>query len=363
VDGGQLPAIEKDNELITESIDIIKRLDDDFPGNGPRIIPLVSSPEANMAQDLLQLERELQSAWFSLVFYPVEGPALLKARQNFLGMIALVDDALATTPGPWFLGGTSPSFVDIQFVCHVERIIASVLYFKGIQLVGKYPKLDAWLTAWDDRPSYLATKSDFYTLIMSIPSQNGPGYSIPEAKLVASQICGLEGAWDFPIHNNEKDRQEAAFCLMSNHEVIVTFATRGAGESGRPSFQAELADPYAEPNLEFLSSVDICLRYVTEALLDGSEVVEARAARVLVGNAGDGTLRPDWYEYSDNDGRRYWWNEETGDATWTAPTMQLDSCLAYLRDRIGVPRDMSEGAAMQLRAYLNWGIDLLNRTS
>ena len=31
----------------------------------------------------------------------------------------------------------------------------------------------------------------------------------------------------------------------------------------------------------------------------------------------------------------------------------LSACLVYLRDRIGVPRDMSQPAAMNLRAHLN----------
>ena len=32
----------------------------------------------------------------------------------------------------------------------------------------------------------------------------------------------------------------------------------------------------------------------------------------------------------------------------------LKKSLAYFRDRIGVPRDMSYPAARQLRAHLNW---------
>ena len=37
-------------------------------------------------------------------------------------------------------------------------------------------------------------------------------------------------------------------------------------------------------------------------------------------------------------------------------------CLAYLRERVGVPRDMSFPAAMQFRAYLNLAITGLSST-
>lgn len=37
----------------------------------------------------------------------------------------------------------------------------------------------------------------------------------------------------------------------------------------------------------------------------------------------------------------------------------LRDSIFYLRDRIGVPRDMSFPAARELRAHLNWLADLL----
>ena len=41
------------------------------------------------------------------------------------------------------------------------------------------------------------------------------------------------------------------------------------------------------------------------------------------------------------------------------PFAPLASCLAYLRDRVGVPRDMGQAAAMHFRAHLNWMIGQL----
>jgi len=129
--------------------------------------------------------------------------------------------------------------------------------------------------------------------------------------------------------------------------------------------QADLADPNAEPSAAFLEPVDACLRCVALALLGGAD--DAAAASLMdalpSGSLGvDGTPPPlaeGWEAYKDEDGRPYYWNDETGEATYSPPTRQLDACLAYLRDRIGVPRDMSYAAAMALRAHLNWAIGQL----
>ena len=52
-------------------------------------------------------------------------------------------------------------------------MLASVLYWKGLKLrgTGEYPGLDAWLAAFEARPAYLATKSDYYTHCKDIPPQ------------------------------------------------------------------------------------------------------------------------------------------------------------------------------------------------
>ena len=133
-------------------------------------------------------------------------------------------------------------------------------------------------------------------------------------------------------------------------------------KQGGHHFTLSLLIRSPNPNEEFMIPVDVCLRHVTAALLNGTADPSSGsiAAEDLAGEAGDGTLREYWSGYKDNDGQIYWWNEITGEAQYTAPTEQLDTCLAYLRDRVGVPRDLSPGAAAQFRAHLNWAIALLN---
>ena len=39
------------------------------------------------------------------------------------------------------------------------------------------------------------------------------------------------------------------------------------------------------------------------------------------------------------------------------PRTEVVACLTYLRDRVGVPRDMTVHGARQLRAHINWLMD------
>lgn len=357
VDGGNVPAIELHGTLFTESLEIIKVLNQEF-GTSRFIID----------DELMQLDKRVQQDWFSLVFYPVEGKTLENTREAFLETMRAVNDRLGATQGPWFGGRLEPSVIDIILIPTMERIEASILYWRNVKLRGVYPNIDAWLKAWEEHPSYMATKSDFFTLCSAMPSQNGPGYFSPDAKDVASQIYGLDGAWslgnDCTIEqvnvDDESARFEALYRMIENHASLVKFCARAAGEPGTPSFHAELADPYAEPNEEFVPAIDTCLRHVANALLNGANSVEKLAYHDLQGVCVNEELLEGWEAYEE-DGRTYYWNHETGDVAWTPPTGDLSGCLAYLRDRVGVPRDMSYPAARQLRMHLNWAIEILRK--
>ena len=198
--------------------------------------------------------------------------------------------------------------------------------------------------AFEDMPSYIATKSDYYTHVMDIPPQYGPGYFSDETarSRFAQQIDGRDGrSWTLPLAplttadscqpiRPENDpgekaaRDEAAVKIVINHAAINAFALRGAGAPGKKQFQAPLADPYATPAMEYAEDMDILLRFVVQALLEGYTSVKPLAVQ----RDGSEIVRK-----------------------------KLTDSLIYFRDRIGVPRDMSYAAARQLRAHLNWVID------
>ena len=347
VPNGLLPAIEIDGQFMTDSLPIMQTLDAAFD-QGPPMVPPPGTSERERAQKLLGLERTLFGAWCQLTFQP--GKGLMDSHEkNILRTLKQVDEALGETAGPWFLGGEAPSLVDLQYVSHVERMLASLLYWKGLPLrgTGQLPQMDAWLAAFEARPAYLATKSDYYTHCMDIPPQYGPGQSVGDAAPYAKVIDGDGGAgaaWQLPLElgpegrgkveplaplqdaGDEAARHEAAFELIKNHAAVAAFAARGAGEPGDKQFQAALADPYAKPSKEALPAVDVCLRHVAHALLEGTEA----AAPSATADLGSGGSRP-----------------------------ALAISLAYLRDRVGVPRDMGQAAGMHFRANLNWMIGQL----
>lgn len=331
VPSGLLPVLELDGELITESLVIMQILEQNFPA-----IPMIPEKDFDRANMLLRLERKLFSAWCGLVFRPSFGGG---ARNEFEETFDKVDTALGELPGPWFLAGDTPTIVDLQYVSHIERMNASCLYWKGLQLRGteRWANIERWFAAFEERPSYHASKSDYYTHIMDIPPQYGPGCSdssktVEDAQLVIDGVT----SWKLPLNlsssdleplpdsmnpGNQAARHEAAYKLAANSKAIVKFACRGMGEKGAKQFSAPLADPYAVPNLKYESKVDELLRITASLLLDGSA--------------------------------------ETSSSGGTS-NKEVVKCLAYLRDRVGVPRDMSYPAAMQLRAHLNYIIDAIS---
>lgn len=323
---GQLPVAEINGRIVGESNVIMNVLEDEFPGYKP-LLPPPGTRERELVQPLLKLERQVFGSWFSWLTSRSVGPG---AAQEMDALFLKVDRALADAPsgGPYFLG-PDISLVDVMFSPFLERMAASLPYFKGFQCrTPKYPHLLRWYEAMDTRPAYLGIKSDYYTHVHDLPPQIGGCHFTPESAPFREEIDG--GAWDVRMPASAclepmlpldaaAARRDAAREVLSNHINIVTFCCRGAGQQGQPKVRAELADPRAVPNMGLTGPVDCALRHVVADMLraDGSDDA-ARRSELPAAQKGD-----------------------------------VAKCLVYLRDRVGVPRDMTVHGARQFRAHLN----------
>ena len=217
-------------------------------------------------------------------------------------------------------------------------------------VVGTYFSINAnRFDAMETLSSYQLTKSDYYTHCWDLPPQLGGCVEEPGSEPFQNAINGkTEGSWSLPLslHNEgvEPDwgwaggfpgderiaRREAVERVSANHDAIVKFACRGAGKEGFPQYGAPLSDPNAVSNEVAHPFVDVLLRIVCSKLLshDATKCDESMNDVVSL------------------------WKKEGGDEIIKMTAMSLE----YMRDRVGVPRDMRLPAARQLRANLNWAI-------
>ena len=108
------------------------------------------------------------------------------------------------------------------------------------------------------------------------------------------------------------------------------FAARGAGKKRIPPVPAPLVDDSnATLSDAVKGSVNAILQTVCMALLESVEKHDATMSEI-----GKAVAQEGGKEFADG----------------------VIASLAYMRDRVGVPRDMKLPAARQLRAHLNWAI-------
>ena len=286
VPSGMLPALELEGRLITESDDILAALEARF---GPLGLPM-NSPEARR---LRQLERLLFQAWCLWLCRPGLGPgADRRARDQFHQIAQRFERELQHRPGPWLDGEApeqGPGTVDLVFVPYVERMNASLAYYKGYDLRREHPAINAWFLALEQRETYRGTQSDFHTHAHDLPPQMG-------------------GCW-----TNDSAAAQSV-------ERLINTGT-GLGDQ-----EASWGD--ADPELHCRVALQRVLRHRHRLLALnplGSEGFDQPLRCALTRLVASGQPRP-----------------ERGSALG----------LRYLRDRISVPRDMPLPAGRLLRQAL-----------
>jgi len=231
-----------------------------------------------------------------------------------------------------------------------------MVFFKGFQIrvvsgqKTDYPAINKWFDAMETLESYTLTKSDYYTHAWDLPPQLGGcvyekgGEPYERAINGERTLDGSRGSWELPLQvdlggiepdwnwcgDESAAKREATERLSFNSKNIVAFAARGAGSKGMPPYSAPLSDPNARPNDAMKGSIDACLRIISQALIDGIDSADDDMKKVANAIKSEGGS-----ECAEN----------------------VVASLAYLRDRVGVPRDMRLPAARQLRAHLNWAIE------
>ena len=186
VPSGMLPALDLDGRLITESDEILMALEERF---GPLGLPMNSGE----ALRLRQLERLLFQAWCLWLCRPGLGKwADQRAREQFRQIAQRFEQELLRQEGPWLDAG-APGTVDLVFVPYVERMNASLAYYKGYHLRREHPAINTWFLALEQLDTYRGTQSDMHTHVHDLPPQMGGCWAngSAEARSLADRInCG-----------------------------------------------------------------------------------------------------------------------------------------------------------------------------
>ncbi len=217
VPSGMLPALELDGQIITESDDILIALEKVFGSlewgmQDPKVLPL------------RRLERLLFRAWCNWLCYRSRSPREEQYnRDQFLEIVSMVEDALDSTPGPYFLDDFSTA--DVIFTPYVERMNASLYYYKGYSLRESNPYLSRWFDGMESRATYRGTQSDFHTHVHDLPPQMGGCWENGESQMLLNKARVNNGPWiglpDVIYPEPETSRSEALQRVLKHRDNII----------------------------------------------------------------------------------------------------------------------------------------------
>jgi len=286
-----------EREMVFESLDILARLDADFPG-------VLSPPEtdAAAAEAALALAERFGTAGYGLVRSAAAAGAgggaaattttassptpptpplpLPEARAAFEAVLAEWEALLASTPGP-FLAGPAASLVDFALAPMAERLASTIPASPaaGVALRGRpdRPAIEAWYVAMAAVPAVAAVRGD--------PATH---------RAVFGRIAGLGLSAPPYVPADPAASAEAAAKLASNRAAVVADTIKNAGLAAGTE-----------------AAVEAALLRIAGCLVSG---LPGKAAEVAADNAVTAAVA------------------------------------AFLPARVSAPRDMSGGAAVELRA-------------
>ncbi len=261
VPSGMLPAIELDGRIITESDDILIALEKVYGilyygMTDPIVIPL------------RQLERLLFRAWCTWLCYPARLPGAQKRnREQFTGVVAMVEEALAKTPSPYFLDDFSTA--DVIFTPYVERMNASLYYYKGYSLREENPRLSDWFDAMESRSTYRGTQSDFHTHAHDLPPQMGGCWENGTAQMKLNKARVDHGPWlglpDVTYTEPETSRTEALQRVIK-HRINIIKVNPADNQLFEEALRCALTNLMTGEACKPPAGSDVALRYLRDRI-------------------------------------------------------------------------------------------------
>ncbi|WP_413201276.1 glutathione S-transferase family protein [Nostoc piscinale] len=297
-----VPAAKIEGELVYESKDILLALEARFPS--PSLLP--EDPEENAVAR--QWVEDAETNGFRNLAYkflretPTDADELANLQATFEASLDELEQTLGKYPGPYFL--STFSLVDIMYSPHLDRLAANLPVYRGYQIKGNpsFPRINAWFAALNERPAYHRVKSDDTT-----------------NNLLLRRRFGIEPTGNaLPLNTADSNaiqyRAEAAERLSDNYEVAIADIIKNSG------VQALAIDGDITTVKE---AVDLHLRLLAEYLIHGD------SAPLPGGRTG---------------------GKNSIETTVSAVGA---IALAYVRNRVCAPRDMSAGAATAFRAAVD----------
>ena len=203
---GKLPAIELNGQIITESDNIIDFLEKEYGALG-------SSIYSNKLAKTRKIERNIFRSWCDWLcrsnFFNFENNLkknnMIKNLEELEKLLSQSSsgfiDPVNITPNK-----LQPGTGDIIFIPYIERINASLFYYKGYKLRKEFPLINKWLTLLESENEYTGSQGDFHTHSHDLPPQMGGCFKdINEAQKNFSRLIDSgEGAGNLEI-NKEFD--------------------------------------------------------------------------------------------------------------------------------------------------------------
>ncbi|HAC64357.1 MAG TPA: glutathione S-transferase [Cyanothece sp. UBA12306] len=301
---GLVPAVKIEGELVYESKEILLRLEEQF-----KQYPLLPEDPQEKAVALDMIET-CENGGFSRLAYQFtmnkiwgqsdakqsEKEQLSDLKNKFEAKLDDLEKALAQYPGDYLMKDFS--LVDIMYINSIKRLSANLPVFRGYHIRGneKYPLLNRWLKAINQRPAYQRVKSDDRTnnLVMK---------HIFKLKPISNDLNLIP---DYNASDSQQDRLEAAAKLSDNYQTVIKDIMNNSG----------IKTWVNQDSLTQIEEyIDLSLRLLAQHLINGHSL-SLEDNQMIKNNEGVaiGTI-----------------------------------ALSYIRNRVCVPRDMTAGAAHQFR--------------